>query len=114
MRSHLGLLLPNHYRLHDEQPKFWCEICQARGEHGGFYTERAYTDHVMGTPTRAACADRHPETVHDLSPALKAPGLFNENYEGSDLEWKRWLEDNAEAIREGRKNDKTSDGKRGG
>jgi hypothetical protein len=48
-----------------------------------------------------------------MSPALKAPGLFDENYPGQDLEWKRWLEKHAEAIQEGRMNDKTSTGSPG-
>jgi hypothetical protein len=111
-----GLLLPSHYRLHQEQPRFLCVVCYERGEPeaGEFYTEAEYLRHVNGTSTQPACADRHPEVLQRMSPALSAPGLFDENYEGSDLEWKRWLEEHAEALAEGRMNDKTSDGKRGG
>jgi hypothetical protein len=109
-------VVSSHERMHDIEPKFVCVVCWERGEReaAGFHTEAAYLRHVNGTATSPACADRHPETVKAMSPALSAPGLFDENYHGSDLEWKRWLEDNAEAIREGRMNDKTSDGKRGG
>jgi hypothetical protein len=111
-----GLYLPAHSRLHDEVPKFQCVVCYERGEpeSGQFYDEAAYLRHVMGTPSQPACSDRHPEVVKRMSPALSAPGLFDENYHGSDLEWKRWLEEHAEALAEGRMNDKTSDGKRGG
>lgn len=109
-----GLLLPSHHLLHGEPPKYICVICKERGDPGEFWDHATYDRHVMGTPGSPACADRHPETMRELSPALKAPGLFDENYHGSDLEWKRFLEDNADAIREGRMNDRTSDGKRGG
>ena len=107
--SAIGLLLPSHHRLHDEPPKFWCNVCQMRGDHGGFYSEQAYLDHVNGTPTRPGCADRHPETIRQMSPQQQAPSLFGDK--GSDIEWRDWLQKHDREIREGRMNDKTSDGK---
>jgi hypothetical protein len=107
-------VVSSHERMHDTPPRFACVICKERDpETGDFWDAGEYERHVMGTPTSPACSDRHPEVVRELSPALKAPGLFDENYHGSDLEWKRWLEKHATEIREGRLNDKTSDGKRG-
>lgn len=104
-RTDSGILLPPHSRLHDERPKFVCIVCRERGEPGEFYDPVTYERHVN------QCADSHPETIRRMSPALSAPGLFDENYHRSDLEWKRWLEEHAEEIREGRMNDRTSDGK---
>jgi hypothetical protein len=113
-RTSSGIFLPGHHRLHNERPKYVCVVCVERGEPGEFYDPITYERHVSGTATSPACADRHPETIRRMSPALRAPGLFDENYPGSDLEWKRWLEKNADLIAEGRKNDRTYDGKRGG
>lgn len=107
-RTASGLLLPSHHRLHDARPTYTCIVCVERGEPGEFYDPVTYERHVN------QCTEAHPETIRQMSPALKAPGLFDENYHGADLEWKRWLEKHAVEIAEGRMNDKTSDGKRGG
>ena len=102
-RTASGLLLPSHYRMHDERPTYRCIVCIERGEPGEFYDPLTYERHVN------ECADRHPETIRKMSPQQQAPSLFGDK--GSDIEWRDWLQKHEREIAEGRMNDKTSDGK---
>lgn len=88
--------------IHKTPGRFICEICAKRlppedREGALFQTAAELWRHVEGTPGRPGCADRSPEIVKSMSPALQAPGLFDENYHGSDLEWKAWIDRHREA-----------------
>lgn len=98
--------VPPSSRIHDTPGQYVCEVCWNRlpeQERDGarFNTPAELWRHVEGTPGRPGCTDRHHDTVVQMSPALQAPGLFNENYEGGDLEWKAWIDRHREADPEG-------------
>lgn len=85
-----ALWLPPSSSIHNEAPKFRCHICQDREPGAGlFYTEAAYRDHFDNN----RCKQLEEETRR-RSFTLRAPGLFDLYYEGSDVEWQRWIDRN--------------------
>lgn len=94
--------VPPSSRIHKTPGRFMCEVCAKRlppqeREAALFQTSAELWRHLEGTPGKPGCAERHREIVVEMSPALSAPGLFDENYPGSDLEWKAWIDRHREA-----------------
>lgn len=90
--------IPPSSTIHKTPGRFLCEVCAKRlppedREAALFQTAADLWRHLEGTPGRTGCAERNRGTVKAMSPALSAPGLFDENYHGSDLAWKKWIDD---------------------
>lgn len=103
------LYLPPGSSLHNETPKFACHLCEEREPGAGlFYTHAAYVSHFDNN----RCADLEAK-VRAKSFTLRAPGLFDPWYEGSDVEWGRFIDRMwRERPEQWRRWMKTSDGKR--
>lgn len=82
--------IPPSSSIHKERAKYRCHICQDRDPGAGlFYSEAAYRDHFDNNRCREL-----EEQARLRSFTLRAPGLFDPWYEGSDVEWGRWIEKN--------------------
>lgn len=95
----MGLIIPASHRIHDEAPKFACTICEkvfTRDERHQF--ERHVLSHT-------------PDELKPHSPRLQAPGIFDPYHESGDVEWQRWIDENAAAGNDPMKYMRTSDGK---
>jgi hypothetical protein len=99
-----GLVIPTSAQIHEKTPKFLCTLCDWHGFEGEY---RAYERHVL---EHARNGDAREHSLH-----LKAPGLFDPNFEGSDVEWGQYLDRKMKADPHNwAKWMKTSDGKSGG
>lgn len=77
-----GLYLPPGHVIHDRPVKYECALCG----HPFYEGERAaFERHVL--------KDHSHEEVRSHSPRVQAPGLFDPFYEGSDVDWGKWVED---------------------
>lgn len=86
-RRKSGLVIPSGI-ADAEPPAFGCAVCKATFTR---HEAAAYQRHVVD------CARRHADELEQLSPRVKAPGIFGE----SELE--EWARRHKDAIREGRK-----------
>lgn len=74
------LYLPPSAAIHRKSPIYFCTLCSWVGFEG---EHLAYQRHVTSHPIEDARA----KSLH-----FAAPGLFDPNFEGSDVEWGRWIE----------------------
>jgi hypothetical protein len=78
-----GLYLPAPHAIHKLEPKWTCALCG----HPFYEGERAAMErHVL--------RDHSHEEVRSHSDTVRAPGLFDPLYEGSDVEWGKWIAKN--------------------
>jgi hypothetical protein len=83
-----SLWIPPSSSIHGERPKFRCHICQDRDPGAGlFYSHAAYVAHFE----QDRCKDLETE-IRMRSFTLRAPGFFDPWYEGSDVEWGKFIE----------------------
>lgn len=79
----MGLILPPGHAIHNTPPTKACTLCDWVG-----WTQRELESHAMHHV-------RHDmESILEHSPKHTAPGLFDPEYEGSDVEWGKWIEKN--------------------
>jgi hypothetical protein len=95
----MGLIVPKHL---NETPRFACTLCPAT-----FYADErhAFEHH---------CLSHTAEELAAHSPRHQAPGLFDPEYEGGDVDWSRWVARHRLADPQGRewhKWGRTGDGK---
>lgn len=95
----MTIWLPPSHAIHNTPPKFGCTICPAV-----FYEDER---HVF----ERHCLSHSQEEILAKSPRHQAPGLFDPEYEGSDVEWGRWIEKNAAAGNDPMRYMKTGAGK---
>lgn len=78
-----GFYLPPSHVIHGREPKYKCALCGKPFFEG---EQSAFERHCL--------KDHSHEEVRSHSDMVRAPGLFDPNYEGSDVEWGKWIERN--------------------
>lgn len=98
----MGLIVVSRFK---GRPKYFCRVCELVGDTTVFFDgeDAAYHAHVL------ACSERNADALRALSPRHNLPAVYDPDHESGDVDWGRWLRENADKIAEGRKNMKTYD-----
>lgn len=75
---------PTH-SIFGEKPRYRCALCGTP-----FFTGQRST-------FERHCLGHSHEEIRSHSPRVQAPGLFDPEYPGSDVEWGRWVRDHSES-----------------
>lgn len=81
----MTIWLPPSHVIHQKPPKFACTLCPA-----------VFTEDERHQFERH-CLSHTQEELAAHSPRHQAPGLFDPEYEGSDVDWGRWVREHAES-----------------
>lgn len=81
----MALIIPFAHTIHRKPPKYACTLCEA-----------VFTEDERFQYERHCLRGHDHAELREHSLAVQAPGLFDENWEGADIEWKRWIDRNNE------------------
>ena len=80
------LWLPPSHVIHNREPKYECGLCGKPFYEG---EQAAYERHCL--------KDHDLAELQQHSLKAQAPGLFDDEWEGADAEWGRWIREHRES-----------------